>query len=60
MVWDMKTKYTPNRVQKVQFVVDKNPSGMDESFELLKCNEDLPSSPGNANSDQVMEYGELF
>ncbi|XP_055508969.1 HMG box-containing protein 1 [Leucoraja erinacea] len=59
MVWDMKTKYTPNRVQKVQFVVDKNPSGMDESFELLKCNEDLPSSPGNANSDQVMEYDDL-
>ncbi|XP_078409544.1 HMG box-containing protein 1 isoform X1 [Cetorhinus maximus] len=59
MVWDMKTKCTPNRVQKVQFVVDKRISGMDDSFELLKCNEDLPSSPGNANNDQNMEYDDL-
>ncbi|XP_048466267.1 HMG box-containing protein 1-like [Rhincodon typus] len=59
MVWDMKTKCTPNRVQKVQFVVDKRISGMDDSIELLKCNEDLPSSPRNANNDQSMEYDDL-
>ncbi|XP_042191088.1 HMG box-containing protein 1 isoform X1 [Callorhinchus milii] len=59
MVWDMKTKSTANRVQKIQLVVDKRVSGMDDSFELLKCNEDLPSSPGCANNDESMEYDDL-
>nr|XP_006006054.2 PREDICTED: HMG box-containing protein 1 isoform X2 [Latimeria chalumnae] len=59
MVWELKTKQMPNTVQKVQLVVEKRASGMDESFEMLKCNEDLPSSPGYASSDNRMEYDDL-
>lgn len=46
MVWEVKTNQMPNAVQKLLLVVDKRTSGMNESLELLKCNENLPSSPG--------------
>uniref|UniRef100_A0A8C2T439 HMG box-containing protein 1 n=1 Tax=Coturnix japonica TaxID=93934 RepID=A0A8C2T439_COTJA len=50
MVWEVKTNQMPNAVQKLLLVVDKRTSGMNESLELLKCNENLPSSPGYASS----------
>ncbi|KAL7858282.1 hypothetical protein AOLI_G00183840 [Acnodon oligacanthus] len=55
MVWEVKTQSVPKRVQKSQ----THCSGMDEAFNLLKCNEDLPSSPGCPSSDSHMEYDDL-
>ncbi|MGH0150383.1 UNVERIFIED_CONTAM: hypothetical protein FKN15_020505 [Acipenser sinensis] len=49
----------PNSVQKVQLLVDKRVSGMDDTFEMLKCDEDLPSSPGYPSSENRMEYDDL-
>jgi len=57
MVWEVKTNQMPNAVQKLLLVVDKRTSGMNESLELLKCNENLPSSPGYASCDEHMELG---
>ncbi|RXN00848.1 HMG box-containing protein 1 [Acipenser ruthenus] len=57
MVWEVKTKPVPSSVQKVQLLVDKSVSGMDDTFEMLKCDEDLPSSPGYPPSENRMEYG---
>lgn len=57
MVWEVKTKDMPNTVQKVQLVVDKRPTAMNESVEMLKCDERLPSSPGYESSDDHMELG---
>ncbi|MGH0128612.1 UNVERIFIED_CONTAM: hypothetical protein FKN15_058441, partial [Acipenser sinensis] len=57
MVWEVKTKPVPNSVQKVQLLVDKSVSGMDDTFEMLKCDEDPPSSPGYPPSENRMEYG---
>ncbi|XP_065599675.1 HMG box-containing protein 1 isoform X1 [Cyrtonyx montezumae] len=59
MVWEVKTNQMPNAVQKLLLVVDKRPSGMNESLELLKCNENLPSSPGYASCDEHMELDDL-
>ncbi|EMP31282.1 HMG box-containing protein 1 [Chelonia mydas] len=59
MVWEVKTNQMPNAVQKLLFVVDKRTSGMSESLELLKCNENLPSSPGYASCDEHMELDDL-
>lgn len=60
MVWEVKTNQMPNAVQKLLLVVDKRTSGMNESLELLKCNENLPSSPGYASGDEHMELGKLL
>lgn len=61
MVWEVKTNQRPNAVQKLLLVVDKRTSGMNESLELLKCNENLPSSPGYAScDDEHMELGKEF
>nr|XP_020668736.1 HMG box-containing protein 1 isoform X1 [Pogona vitticeps]XP_020668737.1 HMG box-containing protein 1 isoform X2 [Pogona vitticeps] len=59
MVWEVKTNQMPNAVQKLLLVMDKRTSGMDESLELLKCNENLPSSPGYASYDEHMELDDL-
>ncbi|XP_044136131.1 HMG box-containing protein 1 [Bufo gargarizans] len=59
MVWEVKTKDMPNTVQKVQLVMDKRPTAMDESLEVLKCDERLPSSPGYESSDDHMELDDL-
>ncbi|XP_060634360.2 HMG box-containing protein 1 isoform X2 [Anolis sagrei] len=59
MVWEVKTNQMPNAVQKLLLVVDKRTSGMNESLELLKCNENLPSSPGYASCDEHMELDDL-
>lgn len=53
MVWEVKTQSVPQRVQEVQ----TQSSGMDEAFDLLKCNERLPSSPGCPSNESHMEYG---
>lgn len=60
MVWELKSNQMPNTVQKLLLVVDKRTSGMNESLELLKCNENLPSSPGYASCDEHMELGKTF
>lgn len=52
MVWEVKT--VPKRVQESETEC----SGMDEGFDLLKCNEDLPSSPGCPSTEGPTEYGE--
>lgn len=57
MVWEVKTNQMPNAVQKLLLVVDKRTSGMNESLDLLKCNENLPSSPGYVSGDEHMELG---
>lgn len=59
MVWEVKTNQMPSTVQKVLLVVDKrmNERGMNEALDLLKCNENIPSSPGYASSDEHMELG---
>ncbi|KAL8202178.1 UNVERIFIED_CONTAM: HMG box-containing protein 1 [Gekko kuhli] len=59
MVWELKANQMPNTVQKLLLVVDKRTSGMNESLELLKCNENLPSSPGYASCDEHMELDDL-
>ncbi|XP_041110759.1 HMG box-containing protein 1-like isoform X2 [Polyodon spathula] len=59
MVWEVTTKSVPSSVQKVQLLVDKSVSGMDDTFEMLKCDEDLPSSPGYPASENRMEYDDL-
>lgn len=53
MVWEVKTQSVPQRVQEIQ----TQSSGMDEAFDLLKCNERLPSSPGCPSNESHMEYG---
>lgn len=53
MVWEVKTQSVPQRVQQVQ----SQSSGMDEAFDLLKCNERLPSSPGCPSNESHMEFG---
>lgn len=53
MVWEVKTQSVPQRVPEVQ----TQSSGMDEAFDLLKCNERLPSSPGCPSNESHMEYG---
>lgn len=57
MVWEIKTNQMPSTVQKVLLVMDKRTSGMNEALDLLKCNENIPSSPGYASSDEHMELG---
>ncbi|XP_077328560.1 HMG box-containing protein 1 [Lithobates pipiens] len=59
MVWEVKTKDMSNTVQKVQLVMDKRPTTMTESVEMLKCDERLPSSPGYESSDDHMELDDL-
>ncbi|XP_015684276.1 HMG box-containing protein 1 [Protobothrops mucrosquamatus] len=61
MVWEVKTNQMPSTVQKVLLVVDKrmNERGMNEALDLLKCNENIPSSPGYASSDEHMELDDL-
>ncbi|XP_075455829.1 HMG box-containing protein 1 [Ascaphus truei] len=59
MVWEVKRKGMPNAVQKVQLVMDNRSSGMNESLEMLKCNEHLPSSHGYESSDDHMELDDL-
>ncbi|KAK1788872.1 hypothetical protein P4O66_015787 [Electrophorus voltai] len=55
MVWEVKTPQVPQNVQESQ----TDCSGMDEAFDLLKCNENLPSSPGRPSSEGHMEYDDL-
>lgn len=55
MVWEVKSQSVPQRVQEVQ----AQSSGMDEAFDLLKCNEHLPSSPGCPAKESQMEYDDL-
>ncbi|XP_059392002.1 HMG box-containing protein 1 isoform X1 [Carassius carassius] len=55
MVWEVKTQSVPQSVQEVQ----TQSSGMDEGFDLLKCNERLPSSPGCPSNESHMEYDDL-
>lgn len=57
MVWEVKTNQMPNAVQKLLLVMDKRASGMNDSLELLQCNENLPSSPGYNSCDEHMELG---
>ncbi|XP_015207771.1 HMG box-containing protein 1 isoform X2 [Lepisosteus oculatus] len=59
MVWEVKTKLMPDSVQKVQVLVEESASRMDDTFEMLKCTEDLPSSPGCPSSENRMEYDDL-
>ncbi|XP_053319176.1 HMG box-containing protein 1 isoform X2 [Spea bombifrons] len=59
MVWEVKTKDMPNAVQKVQLMMDQRSTVMNESLEMLKCNEHLPSSPGYDSSDDHMELDDL-
>lgn len=53
MVWEVKTQPVPERVVESQVET----AGMDEAFDMLKCNEDLPSSPGYPSTESHMEYG---
>lgn len=53
MVWELKTPPVPNKVQEPQ----TDCSDMDKAFDLLKCNEDLPTSPGCPSSEGQIEYG---
>ncbi|XP_065133500.1 HMG box-containing protein 1 isoform X1 [Paramisgurnus dabryanus] len=55
MVWEVKPQSIPQRVHEVQ----AQSSGMDETFDLLKCNEHLPSSPGCPSNESHMEYDDL-
>lgn len=55
MVWEVKTQPVPERVVESQVET----AGMDEAFDMLKCNEDLPSSPGCPSTESHMEYGKL-
>ncbi|XP_056596373.1 HMG box-containing protein 1 isoform X3 [Triplophysa dalaica] len=55
MVWEVKRQTVPQRVQDVQV----QSSGMDDTFDLLKCNEHLPSSPGRPSQHTHMEYDDL-
>eukprot|EP00069_Balaena_mysticetus_P019757 bmy_12515T0 len=59
MVWEVKTNQVPNAVQKLLLVMDKRASGMNDSLELLQCNENLPSSPGYNSCDEHMELDDL-
>ncbi|XP_035281176.1 HMG box-containing protein 1-like isoform X1 [Anguilla anguilla] len=59
MVWEVKTKVVPRSIEKGQQVELQSVSGMDEAFDMLKCNEDLPSSPGCPTSESRMEYDDL-
>lgn len=59
MVWEVKTDEIPCLVQKVQLLVDKTSSGINRSIEMLKCSENLPSSPGYESSDDHMELDDL-
>ncbi|KAG8439927.1 hypothetical protein GDO86_005915 [Hymenochirus boettgeri] len=59
MVWEVKTKDMTNSVQKIQLVMDNRSIGINESFEMLKCNERIPSSPGYESSDDHMELDDL-
>uniref|UniRef100_A0A5F8H286 HMG box-containing protein 1 n=1 Tax=Monodelphis domestica TaxID=13616 RepID=A0A5F8H286_MONDO len=59
MVWEVKTNQMSNAVQKLLLVMDKRASGMNDSLELLQCNENLPSSPGYASCDEHMELDDL-
>uniref|UniRef100_A0A2K5UQ27 HMG box-containing protein 1 n=1 Tax=Macaca fascicularis TaxID=9541 RepID=A0A2K5UQ27_MACFA len=59
MVWEVKTNQMPNAVQKLLLVMDKRASGMNDSLELLQCNENLPSSPGYNSCDEHMELDDL-
>ncbi|KAJ8269125.1 hypothetical protein COCON_G00117320 [Conger conger] len=59
MVWEVKTKAVPRNTEKDQQVELESVSGMDEAFDMLKCNEDLPSSPGCPTSEIRMEYDDL-
>ncbi|XP_042562280.1 HMG box-containing protein 1 isoform X1 [Clupea harengus] len=55
MVWEVKTQPMPERVVESQVET----VGMDEAFDMLKCNEDLPSSPGCPSTGSHMEYDDL-
>ncbi|XP_030072165.1 HMG box-containing protein 1 isoform X2 [Microcaecilia unicolor] len=59
MVWEVKRNEMPSAMQKVQLVMDKRTSGMNESLEMLKCNEKLSSSPGYLSCDEHMELDDL-
>ncbi|KAI1882128.1 hypothetical protein AGOR_G00247490 [Albula goreensis] len=59
MVWKVKTPVVPERMEKPQQGALQNAVGMDEAFDLLKCNEDLPSSPTFPISESHMEYDDL-
>ncbi|XP_048834142.1 HMG box-containing protein 1 isoform X2 [Brienomyrus brachyistius] len=47
MVWEV----VPNRADRSQLVELQNASGIRDDFDMLKCNEDLPSSPGYPSND---------
>ncbi|XP_018602537.1 HMG box-containing protein 1 isoform X1 [Scleropages formosus] len=59
MVWEVKTQVVPNRVDRTRQVELQDAPGMDDTFDMLKCNENLPSSPGYPSSETHMEYDDL-
>ena len=59
MVWEVKTNQMPSAVQKLLLVMEKRASGMNDSLELLQCNENLPSFPGYNSCDQHMQLDDL-
>ncbi|XP_028814178.1 HMG box-containing protein 1 [Denticeps clupeoides] len=56
MVWKVKTQLAPERVEMETQV---ETVGVDEAFDILKCNENLPSFPRCPSSDGHMEYDDL-
>ncbi|KAI3366927.1 hypothetical protein L3Q82_009578, partial [Scortum barcoo] len=69
MVWEVVTPAVLSREPKHQDVKDSEPRGEhagvmmdadgDQSHDLLRCEERLPSSPGFPTSDSYMEYDDL-
>ncbi|XP_023651808.1 HMG box-containing protein 1-like isoform X2 [Paramormyrops kingsleyae] len=55
MVWEV----VPNRADRSQLVELQSASGISDDFDMLKCNEDLPSSPGYPSSESHVEYDDL-
>ncbi|KAG7454550.1 hypothetical protein MATL_G00260970 [Megalops atlanticus] len=59
MVWKVKTSEVADRVEKAQQGELQSSSERKDSLDILKCNEDLPSSPGCTTSESQMEYDDL-
>ncbi|KAL4656738.1 HMG box-containing protein 1 isoform X1 [Arapaima gigas] len=59
MVWEVKTQVVPDSTDRSRQVELPDKAGMDDTFDMLKCNEDLPSSPGYPSSETHMEYDDL-
>ncbi|KAJ8387012.1 hypothetical protein AAFF_G00161890 [Aldrovandia affinis] len=59
MVWKVKNPVVPERMEKPQQGALQSAVGMDDTFDMLKCKEDLPSSPRPPASESHMEYDDL-